>query len=71
MGEECKEGLIGVWIGVWKGRGEVGRRRPMRGKVCDIRIGDEADCEGDLGMVSNSAFSEMVSEILREPMRST
>lgn len=66
MGGECKEGLMGVW----KGRGEVGRRRLIRGKVCGIRTGDEAGCEDDLGLVSNSAFSEMVSEMLRAPMRS-
>jgi hypothetical protein len=41
----------------------------MRGNVCAMRTG-EPDCEeGDRGTVSSSAFSEMVSEMFREPMR--
>jgi hypothetical protein len=57
-------------MGCWKWRGDVERMRPMRGKVCGIKTGEEPDCEeGDRGNVSSSAFSLMVSEMLSDPTR--
>lgn len=71
MGEVWMGG--GVLIGRWKWRGEVERMRPTRGKDCGIRTGEEPDCdeceEGDLAVVSSSAFSAMVSEMFSDPRR--
>jgi hypothetical protein len=42
----------------------------MRGNVCGIKTGEPLVWEdGDLGVVSSSAFSEMVSEMFSEPRR--